>query len=173
MKVAPGAPGSGCTFGSTIKGGKIPTEYIPAIEAGVRSAYMTGVVAGYAMVDVAATVYDGPFHEVDSSELAFKIAGGIAFKEACTAASPTLLEPVMRVEIVVPEDYLGDVIGDINARRGEVRQVEARGVVQAVTAEVPLASMFGYATDLRSASQGRGTYTMQFARYAPKPEQGR
>lgn len=170
LKVRPGDPGSGFTFGSTIKGGAIPAEYVPAIAAGAEGAYQGGMLAGFPMIDVAVEVFDGSFHEVDSSELAYKIAGGLAFREACKDAAPTLLEPVMAVEVVVPEDYVGDVIGDINSRRGDVTNMAPRGHVQAIDADVPLASMFGYVGDLRSATQGRATYTMQFARYAPVPE---
>ncbi len=170
LKVRPGEPGSGFTFSSTIKGGAIPAEFVPAIAAGAEGAYLGGMLAGFPMIDVAVEVFDGSFHEVDSSELAYKIAGGLAFREACKDAAPTLLEPVMAVEVVVPEDYVGDVIGDINSRRGDVTNMAPRGNVQAIDADVPLASMFGYVGDLRSATQGRATYTMQFARYAPVPE---
>ncbi len=170
LKVRPGEPGSGFTFSSTIKGGAIPAEFVPAIGAGAEGAYLGGMLAGFPMIDVAVEVFDGSFHEVDSSELAYKIAGGLAFREACKDAAPTLLEPVMAVEVVVPEDYVGDVIGDINSRRGDVTNMAPRGNVQAIDADVPLASMFGYVGDLRSATQGRATYTMQFARYAPVPE---
>ncbi len=169
LKVRPGEPGSGFSFSSAIKGGAIPAAFIPAVAAGAESGYQSGTLAGYPMIDVAVEVFDGSFHEVDSSELAFKVAGSMAFREACKNAVPTLLEPVMAVEVVVPEDFVGEVIGDVNSRRGDVTRVEARGHIHAVDADVPLASMFGYVGDLRSATQGRATYTMQFARYAPVP----
>lgn len=169
LVVRPGAEGEGFTFSSQIKGGKIPADFIPAIEEGAKSAFSSGPVGGYPMVDIHVDLVDGSFHEVDSSEAAFKVAGSMAFRAACAEASPVLLEPVMAVEVVVPEENVGDVIGDINSRMGEVRGMEPRGRVQAITAIVPLARMMGYATPLRSATQGRGTYSMQFARYAPVP----
>lgn len=169
LTVRPGVEGEGFTFASQIKGGVIPSEFIPAIEEGAQSAFSSGPVGGYPMVDIHVDLVDGSFHEVDSSEAAFKVAGSMAFRAACAEASPVLLEPVMAVEVVVPEENVGDVIGDINSRMGEVRGMEPRGRVQAITAIVPLARMMGYATPLRSATQGRGTYSMQFARYAPVP----
>ena len=167
LNVEPAGSGDGFRFSSNVAPGVIPTEYVPAIEAGARSAYDSGVLAGYPMVDVSVEVDDGDYNDVDSSEMAFKVAGSMAYKAACESAGMRLLEPFMDVEIVVPEEYLGDVIGDVNSRGGEVNNMQARGPAQVVEAELPLARLFGYATDLRSASQGRGTYTMQFSRYAP------
>ena len=148
----------------------IPREYIPAVEKGVREAIETGVLAGYPVVDVKATLIDGSYHEVDSSEMAFKIAGSMAFKEGAAKAKPVILEPIMAVEVVVPEEFMGDVIGDLNSRRGRIQGMESRGRAQVITAQVPLAEMFGYATDLRSMTQGRATYTMQFSHYEPVPQ---
>ena len=171
MKVEPLEPGQGFEFVNKIVGGVVPREYIPAVESGVREAMDTGVLAGYPMVDIRATLFDGSYHEVDSSEMAFKIAGSMGFKSAVNKARPVLLEPIMSVEVVVPEDYMGDVIGDLNARRGRIEGMEPRaGGVQAIHGMVPLAEMFGYATDLRSRTQGRGTYTMQFAHYEETPK---
>lgn len=170
LRVSNGEPGSGFVFTDTIKGGEVPKEFVAAAGAGAEASYASGVLAGYPMVDVAVEMFGGSFHETDSSEMAFRIAGTMAFREACEKASPVLLEPVMEVEIVVPEDHVGDVIGDVNSRRGEVKKMEPRRRVSAVTADVPLAQMFGYSTALRSATQGRGTYSMQFARYAPVPK---
>ena len=171
MRVEPLEPGQGFEFVNKIVGGVVPREYIPAVEAGVREAMDTGVLAGYPMVDVRATLFDGSYHEVDSSEMAFKIAGSMGFKSAVNKARPVLLEPIMSVEVVVPEEYMGDVIGDLNARRGRIEGMEPRaGGVQAIHGMVPLAEMFGYATDLRSRTQGRGTYTMQFAHYEETPK---
>jgi elongation factor G len=163
------APGEGFDFVNKIKGGSIPTEYIPAVEKGVQEALETGVKAGYPMVDVRVTLVDGKYHEVDSSEVAFKVAGSLAIKEAAKRAKPVLLEPVFAVEVVTPEDFLGDVIGDLSRRRGRVEGQERRGNALAVTARVPLSEMFGYATDLRSNTQGRATYTMQFDAYEEVP----
>ncbi|MBE2318026.1 elongation factor G [Solirubrobacter sp. CPCC 204708] len=163
------APGEGFDFVNKIKGGSIPTEFIPAIEKGVEEALETGVRAGYPVVDVRVTLVDGKFHETDSSEIAFKIAGSLAFKEAARRAKPTLLEPIFSVEVVTPEEYMGDVIGDINRRRGRVNGMEPRGNAQVVSAHVPLSEMFGYATDVRTMSQGRATYTMQFDKYEEVP----
>ena len=171
MAIEPLAPGSGFEFLGKIVGGAIPREYIPAIEAGVKEAMENGVLAGYPMVDIRVTLVDGSYHEVDSSEIAFKIAGSMAFKEAAAAAEPVLLEPVMDVEVVVPEDYMGEVINDLNARRARVTSMNARGSTQIISAKAPLKEMFGYATDLRSATQGRGTYTMHFAHYEAAPRQ--
>ena len=151
-------------------GSAVPKEYVPAVEKGVREAMETGVLAGYPMVDIKVQLTDGSYHEVDSSEMAFKIAGSMALKEAARRASPTLLEPIMGVEVVTPEDYMGDVIGDLSSRRGKVAGMEPRGNSQVVRAQVPLAEMFGYATDLRSRTQGRATYTMQFHSYQQVPE---
>ncbi len=165
IKLGPLDPGSGFKFNNKIVGGTIPKEYIPAVEKGIKEAILSGVLAGYPVVDVETTLYDGSFHDVDSSEMAFKIAGTIAFKEACKKANPVLLEPVMHVEVVTPEDYMGDVVGDLNKRRGKVSSMNPRGNVRLVDSMVPLSEMFGYATDLRSLSQGRASYTMQFSRY--------
>jgi elongation factor G len=163
------APGEGFDFVNKIKGGAIPSEFIPAVEQGVEEALETGVKAGYPMVDVRVTLTDGSFHDVDSSEMAFKIAGSMALREAARRAKPVLLEPVMAVEVVTPEEFMGDVIGDLNRRRGRIEGMEPRGNAQVIRAHVPLAEMFGYATDLRSATQGRATYTMQFDRYSEVP----
>jgi elongation factor G len=163
------APGEGFDFVNKIKGGSVPTEFIPAIEKGVEEALETGVRAGYPMVDVRVTLTDGKYHDTDSSEIAFKIAGSLALKEAAKRAKPVLLEPVFSVEVVTPEEYMGDVIGDLNRRRGRVNAMEPRGNAQVVTAHVPLSEMFGYATDVRSMTQGRATYTMQFDSYEEVP----
>ena len=163
------APGEGFDFVNKIKGGRIPTEFIPAVEQGIEQALENGVKAGYPIVDVRVTLIDGSSHDVDSSEMAFKVAGSMAFQEAAKRAKPTLLEPIMAVEVVTPEEYMGDVIGDLNRRRGRVEGMEPRGNAQVVTAYVPLAEMFGYATDVRSQTQGRATYTMQFERYEEVP----
>jgi elongation factor G len=163
------APGEGFDFISKIKGGAIPTEFIPAVEKGVEEALGNGVKAGYPVVDVRVTLVDGKYHDTDSSEIAFKVAGSLAFQEAAKRAKPVLLEPVFAVEVVTPEEFMGDVIGDLNRRRGRVEGMEPRGNAQAVKAHVPLAEMFGYATDVRSMTQGRATYTMQFDRYEEVP----
>jgi elongation factor G len=164
------APGEGFDFVNKVKGGAIPAEFIPAVEKGVEEALETGVKAGYPMADVRVTLTDGKYHDTDSSELAFKVAGSLALKDAAKRAKPVLLEPIMAVEVVLPQDFLGDVIGDISRRRGRVEGQEPRGNAIAVRASVPLAEMFGYATDLRSTTQGRATYTMQFDRYAEVPD---
>ena len=169
IKLEPQQPGAGFEFVDAIKGGSIPREYIPAVEKGVKEATENGALAGYPIVDVKVTLLDGSYHDVDSSEIAFKIAGSMAFKEAARKASPVLLEPIMSVEVVVPEDFMGDVIGDLNSRRGKVLGMDTRPAAQAIDARVPLAQMFGYATDLRSMTQGRATYTMQFSHYEPVP----
>jgi elongation factor G len=171
LKIEPLPKGMGFEFTDETKGGAIPRNFIPAVEDGVREAMETGVLAGYPMVDVRAILLDGKYHEVDSSELAFKIAGSIAFKEAAEKAHPVLLEPVMEVEVVTPQEFMGDVIGDLNSRRGKILEMESRAGAQVIAARVPLASMFGYATRLRSITQGRATYTMQFAVYEPVPPQ--
>jgi elongation factor G len=163
------APGEGFDFVSAIRGGAVPTEFIPAVEKGVEEALQNGVRAGYPMVDVRVTLVDGKYHDTDSSEIAFKIAGSLAFKEAARRAKPVLLEPVFKVEVVTPEDFLGDVIGDLSRRRGRLEGQERKGNALAVSAYVPLSEMFGYATDLRSTTQGRATYTMQFERYDEVP----
>jgi elongation factor G len=169
IKLEPQQPGTGFEFVDAIKGGSIPREYIPAVEKGVKEATENGALAGYPIVDVKVTLFDGSYHDVDSSEIAFKIAGSMAFKQAARKANPVLLEPIMSVEVVVPEDFMGDVIGDLNSRRGKVLGMDTRPAAQAIDARVPLAQMFGYATDLRSMTQGRATYTMQFSHYEPVP----
>lgn len=163
--------GNGVAFESKIVGGTVPKEYIAPVEAGIREACANGVLAGYPLIDVKAVLLDGSYHEVDSSEMAFKIAGSMALKNGAQKAKPVLLEPVMKVEVVVPEEFMGDVIGDINARRGRIEGMDARGGAQVIRSYVPLAEMFGYATDLRSRTQGRGTYTMQFDHYEEVPKQ--
>ena len=163
------APGEGFDFVNKIRGGSIPTEFIPAVEKGVEEALENGVRAGFPMVDVRVTLTDGKYHDTDSSEIAFKVAGSLALQEAAKRAKPVLLEPVFAVEVVTPEEYMGDVIGDLNRRRGRVHGMEPRGNAQVVTAHVPLSEMFGYATDVRSMSQGRATYTMQFDKYEEVP----
>jgi elongation factor G len=171
MRFEPLTRGEGFVFENAIVGGVVPREYIPAVETGVVEAMQQGIVAGHPVVDVKAILYDGSYHEVDSSELAFKIAASMAFKEATKKAQPVILEPVMSVEVVVPPEYMGDVIGDLNSRRGKIRGMEDRAGAKVVTAQVPLAEMFGYATDLRSRTQGRATFTMQFALYDEVPAQ--
>lgn len=170
LEVEPLEAGGGFEFVNKIVGGVVPKEYIPAVENGVREAMENGTIAGYPMLDIRVTIYDGSYHEVDSSEMAFKVAGSMAFKNASKKASPVLLEPVMKVEVVVPEEYMGDVIGDVNARRGRIEGMEPRSGVQVIRGFVPLAEMFGYATDLRSKTQGRGTYVMQFSHYEETPK---
>ena len=169
LKVEPQPAGAGFEFVDAVKGGAIPREYIPAVEDGVEEALESGPLAGYPMVDVKVTLLDGSYHEVDSSEIAFKIAGSLAYKEAVGKARPVLLEPIMAVEVVVPEEFMGEVIGDISSRRGKVIGMDSRPAAQVIEARVPLAEMFGYATDLRSMTQGRATYTMQFSHYEPVP----
>ena len=170
ISLEPTGPGGGYEFVDKIKGGLIPREYIPAVDAGIQEALEGGVVAGYALVDVRAILTFGSYHDVDSSEMAFKIAGSMAVKKAARMADPALLEPMMAVEVVTPEDYMGDVIGDLSSRRGQVEGMEQRGTSHVVNAKVPLAEMFGYVGDLRSRTQGRATYTMQFDSYAQVPE---
>ena len=170
LTVEPNESGKGFEFIDAIVGGAIPREYIPAVEAGVREAMESGVLAGYPMVDVIVTLEDGSYHEVDSSEMAFKIAGSMGFKAAAEKAAPTILEPMMKIEVTVPEEYTGDVIGDLNARRGRIEGIEPRSGVQIISAVVPLASMFGYATDLRSRTQGRGVFAMEFHHYEQVPK---
>jgi elongation factor G len=169
LEVEPSEPGGGFVFENKIVGGTVPREYIPAVEKGVREAMETGVLAGYPMVDIKVALTDGSYHEVDSSEMAFKIAGSLGFKEAVRRAKPVLLEPVMDVEVVTPEEYMGAIVGDLNSRRGRIISMEARGSSQVIRANVPLGQMFGYATEMRSMTQGRATYTMQFARYEEVP----
>ncbi|PLX86807.1 MAG: elongation factor G [Desulfuromonas sp.] len=170
LRLEPGQPGDGFTFVDEIKGGVIPREYIPAVGKGAEEASENGVLAGFPIVDVTVTCYDGSYHDVDSNEMAFKIAGSMGFKEGAKKAAPALLEPIMAVEVVVPEEYMGDVIGDLNSRRGRIMGMEARGGAQVVNSHVPLSSMFGYATDLRSSTQGRATYTMTFDHYDQVPK---
>jgi elongation factor G len=169
IEVEPNEAGGGFVFENKIVGGSVPREYVPAVEKGIKEAMETGIMAGYPMVDIKVYLTDGSYHEVDSSEMAFKIAGSMGFKDACRKAKPTLLEPVMDVEVVTPEEYMGSIVGDLNSRRGRIVSMEARGTSQVIRAHVPLATMFGYATEMRSMTQGRATYTMQFARYEEVP----
>ncbi len=170
IRVEPNESGKGYEFFNELVGGAIPKEYVPAVDAGIQGAMLSGVLAGYPVVDVKVTLYDGSYHEVDSSEMAFKIAGSMAFKEACQKAGSTLLEPIMKVCVTVPDEYMGDVIGDLNSRRGQIQGFEARSGAQQIDAMVPLAEMFGYATDLRSRTQGRGQYTMEPSHYIEIPK---
>jgi elongation factor G len=170
INLEPADPGEGYEFVDRIVGGKIPREYIPSVDLGIQEAMESGVIAGFPVVDVRVELIDGSYHDVDSSEMAFKIAGSMAFKNGMQRSKPKLLEPVMAVEVVTPEEYLGDVMGNLNQRRGRVEHLEPRGNAQAVRARVPLAEMFGYATDLRSMTQGRATFTMQFDRYEEVPQ---
>jgi len=163
-------PGKGYEFVDEIVGGAIPKEYIPAVEAGIKEAALGGVLAGYEIVDYKIRLIDGSYHEVDSSEMAFKIAGSMAFKEAAKKAGPILLEPMMKVEITMPEEYLGDVMGNVTSRRGNIQGMELRNGIQVVDSLIPLSEMFGYASDLRSRTQGRGNYSMQFSHYAQVPD---
>ncbi|MDI9501335.1 MAG: elongation factor G [Clostridiaceae bacterium] len=169
IEIEPQEPGSGYTFENKIVGGVIPKEYIPAIDAGIQDAMQNGVLGGYQVLDVKVTLVDGSYHEVDSSEMAFRIAGSMAFKDGCRKADPVLLEPIMKVDVVIPEVYMGDVMGDITSRRGKIEGMTERSGAQVITANVPLASMFGYATELRSRTQGRGVFTMQFSHYEEVP----
>jgi elongation factor G len=170
INLEPTGPGGGYEFVDLIKGGKVPREYIPSVDDGIEEALDQGIVAGYPLVDVRATLIDGSYHEVDSSEMAFKIAGSMALQEAARKAGVKLLEPVMEVEVTTPEDYMGDVIGDLNSRRGKVEGMTQRGNSQVIRAQVPMSEMFGYATDLRSKTQGRATYSMQFHSYQDVPD---
>lgn len=170
INMEPGETGAGFEFKSAIVGGSIPKEYINPVQRGMEEAMLTGVLAGYPMVDIKVDLIDGSYHDVDSSEMAFKIAGSMAFKQACKMAKPVLLEPFMALEVVVPEDFMGDVLGDVNSRRGRIEGMEPRGNTQVIKAKVPLAEMFGYATSLRSATQGRATFTMQFSEYREVPQ---
>ncbi len=170
IKLEPNETGKGYEFINAVTGGSIPKEYIPAVDTGIKGSLQAGVLAGYPVVDVKVTLYDGSYHEVDSSEMAFKIAGSMAFKEACRKAEPTLLEPIMKVTVIVPEEYMGDVIGDLNSRRGEIQGFEDRAGVKQINARVPLGDMFGYATDLRSKTQGRGQYVMEPDGYKEVPK---
>jgi elongation factor G len=170
VEIEPQEPGAGYEFVNKIVGGAIPKEYIPAVDAGIQDALNSGVLGGYTLVDIKATLYDGSYHEVDSSEMAFKIAGSMALKEGCSKAAPVLLEPIMRVDVVIPEEYMGDVMGDINSRRGRIEGMESRQGAQLIKAFVPLAEMFGYATVLRSRTQGRGVFTMQTSHFEQVPK---
>ena len=170
LDIEPLEPGAGYEFVNKIVGGAIPKEYIPAVDAGIQGAMQTGVLAGYNVVDVRVTLVDGSYHEVDSSEMAFKIAGSMAFKEGCKKGNPVLLEPIMQVDVTVPDEYMGDVMGDLNSRRGQIKSMEARTGVQAISAHVPLSEMFGYSTDLRSKTQGRGAYSMQPSHFEEMPK---
>ncbi|AKL98669.1 elongation factor G [Endomicrobium proavitum] len=170
LTVEPQEPGKGYEFVNKIVGGVIPREYIPAIDKGIKEALTSGTLAGYPVVDVKVTIIDGSFHEVDSSEMAFKIAGSMAFKDACKKASPVILEPIMKTEVVVPEEYMGDVIGDLNSRRGKISSMESKNKVQHIKANVPLSEMFGYSTSLRSLTQGRGNYSMEPSHYEEVPK---
>ena len=169
IKMEPLQPGEGYKFENKIVGGVIPKEYIPAIDNGIKEASQNGVLAGFETVDFKVTVFDGSYHDVDSSEMAFKIAGSLAFKEGAKKADPYLLEPIMKVEVEMPDEYLGDVMGNINRRRGVLNGTELRNGTQVIHAEIPLSEMFGYATDLRGLTQGRGSFNMEFAKYAEVP----
>ena len=170
LVVQPGEPGAGFTFSDTITGGSVPKEYIPGVEKGVKDIIETGVLAGFPLIDVDVVLVDGAFHDVDSSVMAFEIAGRAAMREVARSAGLRLLEPMMKVEIVTPDEYIGDVMGDLNSRRGQVTGTEPRGVAQVVNAMVPLANMFGYVNNLRSQTQGRATFTMTFDHYEPVPQ---
>jgi elongation factor G len=169
IKLEPKEPGSGYEFENAIVGGAIPREYIPAVDKGIQEQLQNGVIAGFPVVDVKVTLYDGSYHDVDSNEMAFKIAGSMAFKEGAKKAKPVLLEPIMKVEVITPEDHMGDVMGDLNRRRGIIQGMEDGPAGKMIRAEVPLGEMFGYATDLRSMTQGRATYTMEFEKYNEAP----
>src|SRR5699024_6120131 len=170
VKFEPNEEGAGFEFIDKIVGGVVPREYIPSVEQGITEALDTGVLAGYPLIDIKATLYDGSYHDVDSNEMAFKIAASMALKEAKNKCSPVLLEPIQKVDITVPEEYMGDIMGDVTSRRGRVEGMEARGNAQLIKAFVPLSEMFGYATALRSNTQGRGTYTMYFDHYEEVPK---
>jgi elongation factor G len=170
INVVPQQPGVGYEFDSKIVGGSIPREYIPAVDKGIQEALESGILAGYPVVDVKVELVDGSYHEVDSSEMAFKVAGSMAIKEGLRKASPKLLEPMMAVEVVTPEEFMGDVMGDLSSRRGHIEGMEARGNAQVIRAKVPLSEMFGYSTDLRSRTQGRAVYSMQFHAYESVPK---
>ena len=169
LKIEPQEEGKGYEFVNGIVGGSVPREYIPAVDKGIKEALEGGVIAGYPVVDIKVTMFDGSYHDVDSNEMAFKIAGSMAFKEGVRRAKPVLLEPIMKVEVVTPEDYYGDIVGDLNRRRGQIIGMEDSVSGKVVTAEVPLAEMFRYSTSMRSMSQGRATYTMEFAKYLEVP----
>jgi len=170
IEFEPLEPGTGFQFENKIVGGVVPKEYIPAVQAGIEEAFRNGVLAGYPVVDVKATIFDGSYHDVDSSEMAFKIAGSMAVKAAKDKCNPVLLEPIMKVEVTVPEEYMGDVMGDINSRRGRIEGMEARHGAQVIRAKVPLSEMFGYSTTLRSRTQGRGVYSMEISHYEEVPK---
>ena len=170
IRVEPNESGKGYEFVNAIVGGAVPKEYIPAVDQGIQGAMHAGVLAGYPVVDVKVTLYDGSYHEVDSSEMAFKIAGSMAFKEAMRKCDPVIMEPIMKVSVIVPEEYMGDVIGDLNSRRGQIQGMEARPGAQQIDAFVPLSEMFGYATDMRSRTQGRGQYAMEPSHYTEVPK---
>ena len=169
LTIEPNEQGKGYEFINGIVGGTVPREYVPAVDKGIKEAVETGVIAGYPVVDVKVTLFDGSYHDVDSNEMAFKIAGSMAFKEAARKASPVLLEPVMAVEVVTPEDYAGVIMGDLSSRRGRIEGMEHRAGSQVIKSIVPLAEMFGYATHMRSSTQGRAEYSMHFARYEEVP----
>ncbi|MFQ5870344.1 MAG: elongation factor G, partial [Candidatus Zixiibacteriota bacterium] len=171
LRVEPGTPGDGFRFNNAVVGGSVPSQFIPAVEKGILEAMERGVLAGYPVVDIQVTLLDGSFHEVDSSEIAFKIAGSLGFKEAARRAVPVLLEPLMSFDIIVPDEFLGEVIGDLNGRRAKILRIDSRPGTHVLASEVPLAETFGYATDLRSKTQGRATFTMQFSRYSPVPKE--
>ena len=170
LRFEPREPGEGYEFESTIVGGSVPKEYIPGVEKGLEQAQDNGVIAGFPLIDFKVTLFDGAYHDVDSSVMAFEIAARAAFREAVPHAGPALLEPLMKVEVVTPEEYMGDVIGDLNSRRGQVSGMDQRGNAQVVNASVPLANMFGYVNDLRSRTQGRANYTMEFSHYEQVPQ---
>jgi elongation factor G len=170
IEIEPNEPGAGFTFESKVVGGNIPKEYIPAIEAGIKGAMQSGTLAGYPVVDVKVTLLDGSYHEVDSSEMAFKIAGSMAFKAAMKKANPVLTEPIMKTSVICPDEYLGSVIGDISVRRGQISSTEPMGGVQQILASVPLSEMFGYSNTIRSMTQGRGQYTMEPSHFAEVPK---
>jgi len=170
LKLEPMEKGKGFEFVDAIKGGIIPQEFIPAVEKGVREAITKGVVAGYPVTDVKATLYDGSFHEVDSSEIAFKIAAAMAFQEAARRAKPILLEPIMKIQVIVPPDFLGETTGDISSKRGKIKSMGERGNIRLIDAFVPLSEMFGYSTTLRSMTQGRGSFNMEFSHYEEVPQ---
>jgi elongation factor G len=170
LELEPQEPGAGFSFENKVVGGSVPKEYVAPIQKGIEEAMENGVLAGYPMVDIKIRLIDGSYHDVDSSEMAFKIAGSMGFKEGAAKAGPVLLEPIMAVEVVCPEEYMGDVIGDLNSRRGRIQGMNMRGSGRVIAAQVPLSEMFGYATDIRSKTQGRATYTMQFAHYEEVPK---
>ncbi|OQX42416.1 MAG: elongation factor G, partial [Candidatus Sedimenticola endophacoides] len=169
LRIEPQEEGGGYLFVNEVVGGAVPREYIPAVDKGVQEQLEGGIMAGYPVVDVKVTLFDGSYHDVDSSEMAFKIAGSMCMREGGLKAKPVLLEPIMKVEVVTPEEYMGDVMGDLNSRRGIVQGMEDSAAGKQIRAEVPLSAMFGYATDLRSATQGRATYSMEFSRYSEVP----